>query len=111
MKNRIWHLVSSLLFAALTTGTALAQPAPEKFVEELSGKVIELVKADKQIQAGDVGRISELVDTKPSTDVPIAWEWETAAVLDGPHTRQVVAHDTANRACTAWCLPLQCRRT
>jgi phospholipid transport system substrate-binding protein len=63
MKNRIWHLLSSLLFAALTTGTALAQPAPDKFVEELSSKVIELVKADKQIQSGDLGRISQLVDT------------------------------------------------
>lgn len=63
MKNRFLHCLSTLFFAAFLAGTASAQPAPDKFVEDLSTKVIELVKADKQIQAGDVGRISQLVDT------------------------------------------------
>jgi len=63
MKNRIWLLLSTIFFAAFLSGTAVAQPAPDKFVEDLSSKVIELLKSDKQIQSGDVKRISELVDT------------------------------------------------
>jgi phospholipid transport system substrate-binding protein len=63
MKNRILLCLSTLFFAAFMTGTASAQPAPDKFVEDLSSKVIEVLKSDKQIQGGDVKRISELVDT------------------------------------------------
>jgi phospholipid transport system substrate-binding protein len=43
---------------------ALADTAPEAFVQQLSGEVIDAVKADKAIQAGDVGRIRTLVDSK-----------------------------------------------
>jgi phospholipid transport system substrate-binding protein len=43
---------------------ALADTAPEAFVQQLSGEVIDAVKADKAIQAGDVGRIRTLVDGK-----------------------------------------------
>jgi phospholipid transport system substrate-binding protein len=38
--------------------------APDALIRDLSTDVIETVKADKAIQAGDVGRVIALVDTK-----------------------------------------------
>ena len=55
-------LAAFALFAA--SGIALAESTPDAFVMQLSTEVIEAVKADKAIQAGDVGRIRALVDTK-----------------------------------------------
>jgi phospholipid transport system substrate-binding protein len=56
------------LAIALTLGTSLslaqAETAPDAFVMKLSTEVIDAVKADKAIQAGDVGKIRTLVDTK-----------------------------------------------
>jgi phospholipid transport system substrate-binding protein len=56
------------LAIALTLGAALslarAETAPDAFVMTLSNEVIDTVKSDKAIQAGDVGRIRTLVDTK-----------------------------------------------
>src|SRR5262245_44334270 len=53
---------------AFTLGTAMslaaADTAPDAFVMQLSTEVIDAVKADKAIQAGDVGKIRTLVDTK-----------------------------------------------
>jgi phospholipid transport system substrate-binding protein len=53
---------------ALTLGTSLslaqAETAPDAFVMKLSTEVIDAVKADKAIQAGDVSRIRALVDAK-----------------------------------------------
>lgn len=43
---------------------ASAQTAPDAFIHQLSNEVIDVVKADKAIQAGDVSRIRALVDTK-----------------------------------------------
>jgi phospholipid transport system substrate-binding protein len=42
----------------------MAETAPDAFMMQLSTEVIDSVKADKAIQAGDVGRIRALVDTK-----------------------------------------------
>jgi phospholipid transport system substrate-binding protein len=42
----------------------MAETAPDAFMLQLSTEVIDAVKADKAIQAGDVGRIRALVDTK-----------------------------------------------
>ena len=53
---------------ALTLGTTLslaqAETTPDAFVMTLSTEVIDAVKADKAIQAGDVAKIRTLVDTK-----------------------------------------------
>lgn len=53
---------------ALTLGTTLslaqAETTPDAFVMKLATEVIEAVKADKAIQAGDVAKIRTLVDTK-----------------------------------------------
>jgi phospholipid transport system substrate-binding protein len=43
---------------------AHAQTAPDALVRQISSEVIDTAKADKAIQAGDVGRIVTLVDTK-----------------------------------------------
>jgi phospholipid transport system substrate-binding protein len=42
----------------------MAETAPDAFMLQLSTEVIDAVKGDKAIQAGDVGRIRALVDTK-----------------------------------------------
>lgn len=52
-----------------TLGLLAAQPAraataPDELIRQVSVEVIESVKADKAIQAGDVARIIQLVDTK-----------------------------------------------
>jgi len=56
------------LAISLTLGTTLslaqAETTPDAFVMTLSTEVIDAVKADKAIQAGDVSRIRTLVDTK-----------------------------------------------
>jgi phospholipid transport system substrate-binding protein len=57
-------LIASL---GLTLGhTAMAQSAeaPDAFIRRLSVDVLDTIKADKAIQAGDVGKISALVDAK-----------------------------------------------
>ena len=43
---------------------ARADTAPDELIRQVSVEVIDAVKADKAIQAGDVGRIVTLVDTK-----------------------------------------------
>lgn len=56
--------VVSFLAALAVTGVAQAQSGPDDLIRQLSTEVIDAVKADKAIQAGDVGRIIALVDTK-----------------------------------------------
>ncbi|MEO6270300.1 MAG: ABC transporter substrate-binding protein [Lautropia sp.] len=63
MKIKVLAFVSAFVFAAFAASSASAQPAPDKFIENLSSKVIEQLKNDSSIQAGDVHRVSELVDT------------------------------------------------
>jgi phospholipid transport system substrate-binding protein len=59
-------IVSLTLGALALTSLALrAQPvAADAFVQKVAGEVIDAVKADKAIQAGDVSRIRSLVDAK-----------------------------------------------
>ena len=58
--------VASLLFlaAALVALDARAQETPDALIMRISSDVIEAVKADKSIQAGDVRQIIVLVDAK-----------------------------------------------
>ncbi len=60
--------------ALVATMAAHAQTAPDALVKQISVDVLEAVKADKAIQAGDMTRISALVDTKvmPSVNFEIA---------------------------------------
>ncbi len=60
-------LMSSLaLSALLLVGTPVrAEPvAADAFIQKVAGEVIDAVKADKAIQAGDVSRIRQLVDAR-----------------------------------------------
>lgn len=41
-----------------------AETAPDELIRQMSTEVINTVKSDKAIQAGDIGRIVTLVDTK-----------------------------------------------
>jgi phospholipid transport system substrate-binding protein len=60
LKN--WIPLCLLAFAAVAP--AHADTAPEELIRQVSTEVIDTVKADKAIQAGDVSRIITLVDTK-----------------------------------------------
>ena len=61
MTMKLLHL---LLCTLAFTGAARANTAPDDLIRQVSVEVIDTVKADKAIQAGDVGRIITLVDTK-----------------------------------------------
>ena len=62
------RLMSWLAAAVLTIGGAAAQAqavkAPDVLIKEVSIDVIDAVKADKSIQAGDVQKVVALVDAK-----------------------------------------------
>jgi phospholipid transport system substrate-binding protein len=60
LKN--WFLLCALAFA--TAASAIADTAPDELIRQVSTEVIDTVKSDKAIQAGDVSRIITLVDTK-----------------------------------------------
>jgi len=80
--------ISSLIFAAATFGAtaAFAQTAPDAMIKQVAGDVIESVKNDKGIQAGDISRIQALVDTQvlPHVDLQrmtaavVGKSWKTA---------------------------------
>jgi len=73
--------ISSLIFAAATLGAtaAFAQTAPDAMIKQVAGDVIESVKNDKAIQAGDISRIHGLVDTQVLPHVDL--QRMTAAVV------------------------------
>ena len=48
----------------LAAAPAAAAPAPDAFILDLSTEVLNIVKSDKAIQAGDTARVMALVDTK-----------------------------------------------
>lgn len=56
------HILAGLMVAA--TMAAQAQAAPDALIKQLSTEVIDTVKSDKAIQAGDLGKIIALVDAK-----------------------------------------------
>ena len=80
--------ISSLIFAAATLGAtaAFAQTAPDALIKQVAGQVIDSVKSDKAIQAGDISRIQGLVDTQvmPHVDfqkmtaAAVGRAWKTA---------------------------------
>jgi phospholipid transport system substrate-binding protein len=68
MKRRFLNLlvvVGALAGSLLMAGHAAAEDeTPDGMVKRLSTEVIEQIKADKSIQAGDVNKVVLLVDTK-----------------------------------------------
>jgi phospholipid transport system substrate-binding protein len=73
------QLLTTLALTATVATIVLATPvwaqtAPDDLVRQISIEVIDAAKADKGIQAGDMSRISALVDTKvmPSVNFEVA---------------------------------------
>ncbi|MDP3252510.1 MAG: ABC transporter substrate-binding protein [Hydrogenophaga sp.] len=64
MKRRSW-LAAVMMTAAAVSMPALANDeAPDALVKRVSADVLAAIKADPAIQAGDVNRITALVDSK-----------------------------------------------
>ena len=64
MKRRFW-LAALMMSAAAVSLPALANgEAPDALVKRVSADVLAAIKADPAIQAGDVNRITALVDSK-----------------------------------------------
>ena len=59
-----WLAPVVMVVAAAVAPVALAQTAPDAMIKQLSNEVIDSVKADKAIQAGDISKIIALVDAK-----------------------------------------------
>ena len=65
MQRRSWMASLGLGALLLASPVLRAEPvAADAFVKQVSADVLDAVKADKAIQAGDVGRIRALVDAK-----------------------------------------------
>ena len=58
-----WFAATALSLAALGA-QAQAAKAPDALIKEVSSDVLDAVKADKTIQAGDVRKVTALVDQK-----------------------------------------------
>ncbi|MDD0810341.1 ABC transporter substrate-binding protein [Curvibacter sp. RS43] len=96
MKRRnlgAWLLATaSALTMALPLSVQAADEAPDALIKQLSTDVLETIKTDKAIQAGDTNKIVTLVDTKimPNVNFPRM----TAAAV-GPAWRQASAEQKA----------------
>ncbi|WP_088283190.1 phospholipid-binding protein MlaC [Ideonella sp. A 288] len=87
MSRRTWMAAVALSMASLVGVARAEAPAADAFVRQLSTEVMDAVKADKAIQAGDVGRIRALVDTKVMpyvnfdrmTSMSVGPQWRSAS--------------------------------
>lgn len=61
--QRLMSWVAAVGFVAVS-GVAQAQQGPDALVRQVSGEVLDAAKADKSIQAGDLKKISALVEAK-----------------------------------------------
>jgi len=64
IQRRSWLAILSLSAAAWALPAVAADEAPDAMVKRISTEVLNAVKADPAIQAGDINRIVNLVDTK-----------------------------------------------
>jgi phospholipid transport system substrate-binding protein len=62
-------MMTALALLAALAAPVRAEVAPDAFVRQISNDVIESARSDKAIQAGDIGRIIALVDTKVMPNV------------------------------------------
>ena len=58
------HIVGALLVFGVLTGASAADDTPEAFIKRLSGDVIDAIKTDKSLAAGDINKVIVLVDQK-----------------------------------------------
>lgn len=81
-------LASALLFSAaafFVSSARAADEAPDALVQRISGDVLDTIKADKSIKAGDINKIMVLVDSKIMPNVN--FQRMTASAV-GPAWRQ-----------------------
>ena len=81
-------LASALLFSAaavFVSPARAADEAPDALVQRISGDVLDTIKADKSIKAGDIDKIMLLVDSKIMPNVN--FQRMTASAV-GPAWRQ-----------------------
>ena len=67
MFKRLFNALAASLastVALVAISPAMAQTAPDALVKQLSTEVIDAVKADKDIQAGNINKIMSLVEAK-----------------------------------------------
>ena len=66
--NRPFDAMRRVLLAAacamLATGTAFAQETPDALVKRVSQEVMQIIKSDPKVRAGDQARIREVIETK-----------------------------------------------
>lgn len=62
--NNVIRLLASLSFVAFTATAAHAEVAPDVLVKSTAEEVLEIVKKDKDIQAGDQKKIFSLAEEK-----------------------------------------------
>jgi phospholipid transport system substrate-binding protein len=84
-KTVLKNLMLAVAFVVSLNAGALADTAPDAFVRTISNEVLDSAKTDKAIQAGDIGRIVTLVDTKVMPHVN--FEAVTRSAV-GPQWRQ-----------------------
>jgi phospholipid transport system substrate-binding protein len=56
--------ITTGLVLALAAAMAIAQEAPDAMVQRVSQEVLQIVRADPKVQAGDQARIREVIETK-----------------------------------------------
>ena len=76
---------SLALLPWMTTAVWAADEAPDALITRLSKEVLDLIKADKAVQAGDTSRIMALVDSKIMPNVNFQ---RMTALSVGPAWRQ-----------------------
>jgi phospholipid transport system substrate-binding protein len=81
----------SLVCAAFSASAQDAQ-TPDGLVKQLSAEVMEAVKSDKSIQAGDTTRVMQLVDSKV---MPLVNAERMTASAVGRHWRQSFAQEVS----------------
>ena len=59
-----WWRIVALLALMIVTCAARAQESPDALVKRVSQDVLQTIKSDSKIQAGDPARIRELIETK-----------------------------------------------
>lgn len=81
-------LLATACLGLVMVAPALAQDTPDALVKRISGEVLDAVKADPALQAGDVEKIIQLVDAKVMPSVN--FEVMTRSAV-GPQWRQATA--------------------
>jgi len=86
IRRPAWAVLAAGLALGGAAGAALGQEAPDALVKRVSDEVLQIVKSDPRVQAGDRDRIREVIDTKlaPNFDfermtaLAVGRSWRTA---------------------------------